>query len=291
MTTPEPRPPGIPPAGAPVVPAAEPAMTAPDGPNVHDLAVQDAAAAICPADHRRNADPKQPPCGECYATAESAVAAYIDAVAARNRGPRQGQQQGQQQCPRGGVVTVKTVATLDGPLLEDAWTLYRTAFAELAKHAVQRHMATATEFAQVMGDDRWYKYLALDDAGRLVGLSTFTNHITVEVTPLLSPEYFAHHFPDRWAGGRVWYIGFVAAHPSVWGGTVFAALIEAMWRTIDGTGSVAVYDMCRVNTTGRRLPDKVTALLQRLDPGVEVVRTDEQTYIFNVFPDPPEVVA
>lgn len=53
---------------------------APDSPDRHDLAIQEAAAAICPADHRRNGDPTEPPCGDCYATAESAVAAYLDAI-------------------------------------------------------------------------------------------------------------------------------------------------------------------------------------------------------------------
>jgi hypothetical protein len=52
-------------------------VTAPDGPLARDLAIQEAAAAICPANHRRNADPKQPPCGVCYATAESAINAYV----------------------------------------------------------------------------------------------------------------------------------------------------------------------------------------------------------------------
>jgi hypothetical protein len=59
-------------------------MTAPDGPLARDLAIQEAAAAICPANHRRNADPKQPPCGVCYATAESAINAYVAYVVRRS---------------------------------------------------------------------------------------------------------------------------------------------------------------------------------------------------------------
>jgi hypothetical protein len=52
-------------------------VTAPDGPAARDLAIQEAAAAICPANHRRGGDPKEPPCGVCYATAESAINAYV----------------------------------------------------------------------------------------------------------------------------------------------------------------------------------------------------------------------
>jgi hypothetical protein len=52
-------------------------VTAPDEPAARDLAIQEAAAAICPAAHRRGGDPKEPPCGVCYATAESAINAYV----------------------------------------------------------------------------------------------------------------------------------------------------------------------------------------------------------------------
>lgn len=55
---------------------------APDSPDRHTLAIQEAAAAICPAGHRRHGDPAEPPCGLCFATAESAIAAYLDAVKA-----------------------------------------------------------------------------------------------------------------------------------------------------------------------------------------------------------------
>jgi hypothetical protein len=52
-------------------------VTTPDEPAARDLAIQEAAAAICPAAHRRGGDPKEPPCGVCYALAESAINAYV----------------------------------------------------------------------------------------------------------------------------------------------------------------------------------------------------------------------
>jgi hypothetical protein len=52
-------------------------VTTPDEPAARDLAIQEAAAAICPAAHRRGGDAKEPPCGVCYATAESAINAYV----------------------------------------------------------------------------------------------------------------------------------------------------------------------------------------------------------------------
>jgi hypothetical protein len=52
-------------------------VTTPDEPAARDLAIQEAAAAICPAAHRRGGDPKEPPCGVCYALAESVINAYV----------------------------------------------------------------------------------------------------------------------------------------------------------------------------------------------------------------------
>jgi hypothetical protein len=43
-----------------------------------DVAIQEAAAAICPANHRHNGNSAEPPCGDCYAAAESAIAAYVE---------------------------------------------------------------------------------------------------------------------------------------------------------------------------------------------------------------------
>jgi hypothetical protein len=55
-------------------------VTTPDEPAARDLAIQEAAAAICPAAHRRGGDAKEPPCGVCYATAESANATAESAI-------------------------------------------------------------------------------------------------------------------------------------------------------------------------------------------------------------------
>ena len=74
-----------------------------------------------------------------------------------------------------------------GRLLEDAWSLYESAFRELNTMTVQRHMMTAEEFDQVMIDWRWSKFVATDDAGNLAGLATYTNHL--EAHPLISQDY------------------------------------------------------------------------------------------------------
>lgn len=49
-------------------------MIVPDGEDpIGNDAIIEGAAAICPASHRRNADPKEPPCDACLGLSETVL--------------------------------------------------------------------------------------------------------------------------------------------------------------------------------------------------------------------------
>ena len=48
-----------------------------------------------------------------------------------------------------------------------------------------------------MLDPRVHKYIAWDDDGVAVGMSTLTRHL--ETVPWISPDFFAYHFPEHTA--------------------------------------------------------------------------------------------
>jgi hypothetical protein len=59
-------------------------------PEISGDALLEGAAAICIAEHRHNQDPKEPPCGNCYAIAETVLLAawprlHADAASATRR--------------------------------------------------------------------------------------------------------------------------------------------------------------------------------------------------------------
>ena len=63
------------------------------------------------------------------------------------------------------------------------------------------------EFMAVMVDPRIEKILIEDeDTGELIAMCTLTNQL--ETVDWVSPEYFAHHYPDHWERGAVFYLGF-----------------------------------------------------------------------------------
>lgn len=166
----------------------------------------------------------------------------------------------------------------------EEWDLYRTAFEELDSRAVQRHLMTRSEFTAVMHDRRVDKYLATNDDGRLVGLSTFTNILAA--VPLISPAYFARRWPELAAGNKIWYCGFVAVpgHDR----NVFVDLVTEMYRAAEVHGGVIALDICRYNNDHHHLDRAIRMMLHGISEGrVRCEEADAQTYqIYETAPDP-----
>jgi len=128
------------------------------------------------------------------------------------------------------------------PQLSQAWRLYADAFAQLRTAAMQRHVMSRPEFDAVMADRRVEKHLAVDDGDddgdggdeTITGLATFTN--VLEAMPLVSPEFFAHRWPDQYARHQVWYLGFFAIHEEYRSTGIFETVIAQMWAHVQAGG-------------------------------------------------------
>ena len=170
---------------------------------------------------------------------------------------------------------VDVAKILSGPQGDDAWSLYTAAFEDLKSQAVQRHVMYRSEFDEVMTDDRVEKYVALSPDGALAGLSTFTNDL--DAMPLISPDYFAHRWPDHYAERRIWYLGFIAIAETQRRSGVFEAMIEKMWRSVRANAGVAALDLCARNES-RNLNNAITRTLTSLTPDVVATRLDTQAF-------------
>jgi hypothetical protein len=169
---------------------------------------------------------------------------------------------------------VDITKVIAGDRLEQAWELYGLAFDELRAMAVQRHLMYRAEFDDVMADDRVAKYVAYD-GDRLVGLATYTNDL--DAVPLISPEYFAHRWPDYYAQRQIWYLGFFAIHPEHRGSGVFESVIDRLWQSVRADRGVAALDICTRNETiGLHMAIRRT--LEALSPEVVTTAIDQQTF-------------
>ncbi|MGN6246235.1 MAG: hypothetical protein ACTHQ3_21510 [Motilibacteraceae bacterium] len=174
-------------------------------------------------------------------------------------------------------VDVRKHRTLDPALAGRAHDLYELAFAHLRAAALQRHLMTRAELAEVLADDRVTKYVGIDQRdGTMCALATFTDDLST--MPLVSPEFFAARWPEHYAAGRCFYIGFVAVHPDYHGTGVFASVVSDMAETVGELGGVAVLDVCSRNSEVYRLPQAILKIAQTAVPGVTGTPVDTQTY-------------
>jgi hypothetical protein len=164
---------------------------------------------------------------------------------------------------------------LDGPLLETAWELYSSSFEDLRRQAAQRHVMTRGEFDEVMTDKRVLKWLVLDGEG-LAGMATVTNDLGA--VPLVSPEYYANRWPDEYAAGRIWYVGFLAVAPRQQGGSVASDLVRGITESVRRTGGLVGVDICAHNESALRLPTTLLRLARIWQPSTRLQRLDAQTY-------------
>ena len=144
---------------------------------------------------------------------------------------------------------------------------------------------TRGEFNAMMEDRRVTKYVVVDPerGDRLAGLATMTN--VLESVPLISPDYFAARWPERYAEGRIWYVGFVAVEPDYQGTGVFADIVGTMCRQVAAVGGIAALDVCRRAEQVYGLPAAIARLNDTVAVGGEYERLDEQSYWAYVFPE------
>jgi hypothetical protein len=138
------------------------------------------------------------------------------------------------------------------------YQLYEAAFAPLRVRSMARQVLSESEFAAQMTNGAVVKYVAWDVAGSPVGMCALTRQL--ESVPWISPDYFAHRFPQHWARNAVWYLNFVLAHPSQRHGRFIDQLMEVGVGELVDQGAVCGYDMCAYNDEvlglGRRLSER-----------------------------------
>jgi hypothetical protein len=179
-------------------------------------------------------------------------------------------------------MTIKVIDAMQDDLMQSAWDLYYNAFHELNALAVQRHLMYRSEFDAVMLDPKVDKYLFLDDDGVLCGMSTYTN--CLDAVPLISPQFFQRRWPQHYADGRIWYVGFVAVNTAGRAANAFVHLVTAMQLVAAEHSGVVCLDMCRYNDDEHRMSRAVRLLVRRITSDVHVERMDEQSYWTYEFP-------
>ncbi len=178
-------------------------------------------------------------------------------------------------------ITVETAVDDETALVY--WELYRDTFGELETKAVARQLLHKHEFLEEMHDPRVQKYVAWNECGEVVGLSTLTSDL--ETVPWISAAYFAHHYPEHTARGAVYYQGFTLVHRGYRKSRIFQILTERVVELLVAERAVCAYDICAYNNDTIGFAANIERLLHR-NADVTVVPIDVQTYYSATFRGP-----
>ena len=178
-------------------------------------------------------------------------------------------------------ITVET--DVDPETALSYYELYRDTFGALETKAVARQLLHKHEFLEEMHDPRVQKYVAWNECGEVVGLSTLTSDL--ETVPWISAAYFAHHYPEHTARGAVYYQGFTLVHRGYRKSRVFQILTERVVELLVAERAVCAYDICAYNNDVIGFAANIERLLHR-NADVTVVPIDVQTYYSATFRGP-----
>lgn len=155
------------------------------------------------------------------------------------------------------------------------WSLYEQSFGPLRVRAAARQVLTEDEFAAELDNPRVWKYVALDTQGELAGLTTLTDDVST--MPWISPDYFAHRYPDEWSRQAVFYVGVTLVRPDMRRDHVFTMMAKHVGNRVAAARGVIGYDICGYNDQNRSLGRVTARILNRL-ADFEVRTVDVQTY-------------
>lgn len=170
-------------------------------------------------------------------------------------------------------MSVTQAEKITGDDLDTAWQLYANAFADLVPVAAFSHLMEEDAFGDLCADPRITKFRAYDDlTGDLIGMSALTYHLNA--VPLISPGYFAAHWPEHYSRRAIYWCSFVCASPG--NGHAFAALAVAMRDVIRAENGIVGVDYCSYNEDARKMPEVMHTLLSGGEPGTRRARVDTQ---------------
>lgn len=178
-----------------------------------------------------------------------------------------------------GTLTIETnISTVDQ---EHFYELYLAAFAPLRTKAAARQVLHPQEFYAEMSDPRVLKYVVWNASGEPEAMATLTSDLST--VPWISPEYFAHRYPEQTRRDAVYYWGFALARPTRRSSHQFRQILVAIVAKMAAERAVCAYDVCAFNNATMRFAHQIeTVTLQLADVTVEAI--DTQTYFGATFP-------
>jgi GNAT superfamily N-acetyltransferase len=106
------------------------------------------------------------------------------------------------------------------------------------------------------------KFVTRTGDGAIVGLAFMATDLST--VPWISEPYFAHHFPEHYARGAVFYFGAMLVRPERQGGPWAMYLLDHVIRYVTERRGVGCFDCCGFNIDTTALPELVSRAAHRI---------------------------
>lgn len=156
--------------------------------------------------------------------------------------------------------------------IEDLYPRYAAAWDVLLLEASARHLLILEEFAEEMQDPRLEKHVVLDEADRVVAMTTLTTDL--DAIPWINPEFYRHRFPKQEANGTLFYLGYTFVDHQHRRSGALALMAEAVNTRLSKARGVIGFDIC-----GWGMQKGIGRRIGRMFSGsTDIIRGDTQTY-------------
>lgn len=181
----------------------------------------------------------------------------------------------------GDVAKVTIELDVVGDAADDLYDMYRAAFIPLRSRAAVEHLLPRAEFDSLLRAPTVNKIIAWDHLDRAIGMTTLTTDLTTE--HMVSEPFYAERFPEEYARGDLYYLGFLLVRPDAQRGGVLAELIKTLVSYVGSAGGVVAFDVCRFNDEIFKFAQICALLARRIRPA-SIEAIDVQTYYALSFP-------
>jgi hypothetical protein len=171
-------------------------------------------------------------------------------------------------------MSVDVVRSVDDAMARRLYEMYLDTFGDIAILAANRHLLDEHEFLETMHDERVDKYLVRDDdSDEPLGLLTLTNDL--HTVHWVSPQYFAHQYPDFAERDAIYYLGFTMVAPGHRRTHAFSLLARRITEDLLAKDAMCAFDVCAYNDEVVGLADLAQLMLGEFG---KVRAVDTQTY-------------
>jgi predicted GNAT superfamily acetyltransferase len=180
--------------------------------------------------------------------------------------------------PRPAVCTPSQVVRMTevpAELAEQFLRVYRAGFAPLELRSAARQALTDDEFRAEMRDPLVTKFVAFDDEGEAGAMAIIATDLSI--VPWISVPYYAHHFPEHYARGAIYYVNAVVVRPDRQGGPWSKVVLEDMYRFVAEHRALMAFDCCGYNVDTVKLVETTARAAHRI-AHVETAELDQQRY-------------